>query len=120
MYYHFSLEMDVFSRFEEETGGKLMIATLCLLEVSRHGLLETELLALLGDDSHLAPPPFKEGEDEEIIAKTETVVQADRTPLEVEEKDEVEKLTDQFSKLVDEAYVMKEDEKEDDLDHNKS
>ncbi len=94
-----------------------MIATLCLLEVSRHGLLETELLALLGDENNLVPPAYVEGEDDAIIAKTENVVQADRT-LDVG-KDEVEKLTDQFSKLVDDAYVVNKDDK-DDVDENKS
>ena len=52
--------MDVFSRFEKETGGVLMKATLCLLEVSRHGLLETELLALLGDENNINCPEYKE------------------------------------------------------------
>eukprot|EP00794_Sanderia_malayensis_P017020 gene17020-18734_t len=108
-----SLEMDVFSRFEKEAGGQLMIATLCLLEVSRHGLLETELLALLGDQHNLKPPNFVEGEDEEIIAKTENVLNADKT-VDIK-KDEVENLADQFSKLVDDAYVIK-----DDVDGNKS
>ena len=50
--------MEVFTRFETETGGPLMKATLCLLEVSRHGLLETELLALLGDSNNIECPPF--------------------------------------------------------------
>lgn len=52
--------MDVFHRFEDETGGLLMRATLCLLEVSRHGLLETELLALLGDSNNIQCPEYKE------------------------------------------------------------
>ena len=86
-----------------------MIATLCLLEVSRHGLLETELLALLGDDNNLMPGEFVEGEDEAIVAKTEETT--NRT-LDIE-KDEVEKLTDQFAKLVDEAYVLKDDDDKD-------
>ena len=56
----FSLEIEVFTRFETETGGPLMKATLCLLEVSRHGLLETELLALLGDANNIECPTFNE------------------------------------------------------------
>ena len=52
------LEMAVFSRFEQEAGGELMTATLCLLETSRHGLLETELLALLGNKENTSCPEF--------------------------------------------------------------
>ena len=54
------LEMEVFTRFENESGGKLMKATLCLLEVSRHGLLEFELLALLGTESNIVVPEYIE------------------------------------------------------------
>ena len=43
------------TRFEEESGGHLMVATLCFLECSRHGLLERELLELLGEDEMLKP-----------------------------------------------------------------
>ncbi|XP_071945133.1 TPR repeat-containing protein DDB_G0287407-like [Antedon mediterranea] len=46
----------VLSRFEQENGGMLMIATLCLLETSSHGLLETELLSILGGDLSLLTP----------------------------------------------------------------
>ena len=43
------IETEVFLRFESESGGPLIKATLCLLEVSKHGLLETELLQLLNE-----------------------------------------------------------------------
>ncbi|XP_057298417.1 TPR repeat-containing protein DDB_G0287407-like isoform X1 [Hydractinia symbiolongicarpus] len=102
------LEIDVFSRFETETGGLLMKATLCLLEVSRHGLLETELLALLGDDNNIKCPDYVEGEEEEVIKKTEEVTVQSIAPLDTE-KEDVENLTDKFSKLVDDAYVIKEE-----------
>ncbi|XP_022080358.1 telomerase protein component 1-like isoform X2 [Acanthaster planci] len=46
----------VLTRFEEENGGELLVATLCLLECSCHGLLETELLSILGDEDNLMPP----------------------------------------------------------------
>ena len=92
-----------------------MIATLCLLEVSRHGLLETELLALLGDKNNLKPPEYVEGEEAVIVAKTENMVQSDVTVG--IEKDDVEKLTDQFAKLVDDAYVVKD---KNDKDENKN
>ena len=37
----------VLVRIVSENGGDLVVATLCLIEVSRFGLLETELLELL-------------------------------------------------------------------------
>nr|XP_006815135.1 PREDICTED: telomerase protein component 1-like [Saccoglossus kowalevskii] len=46
----------VLKRFEEENGGYLLVATLCLLEASATGLLETELLDILGDEDNLMPP----------------------------------------------------------------
>lgn len=51
------LEVNILSRFEKENGGELLIATLCLLECSSKGLLETELRELLGDETHLTPKP---------------------------------------------------------------
>ncbi|XP_033637129.1 telomerase protein component 1-like [Asterias rubens] len=45
----------VFTRFEEENGGMLLSATLCLLETSATGLLEIELLKILGDEDNLIP-----------------------------------------------------------------
>ena len=52
----FSLLEQILSRLEEENGGVLVVATLCFLECSRHGLLESELLRLLGDEDNLLPP----------------------------------------------------------------
>ncbi|XP_071485074.1 telomerase protein component 1-like [Diadema antillarum] len=51
----FELLEQVFTRFEEENGGMLLVATLCLLECSATGLLETELLLILGDEDNLMP-----------------------------------------------------------------
>jgi hypothetical protein len=51
----FRLEGQILERFEVENDGKLLIATLCLLEVSNGGLLEVELLAVLGDEDNLMP-----------------------------------------------------------------
>ncbi len=48
--------MQVLRRFEQENGGNLLTAALCLLEASMRGLLETELLAILGDEDNLIPP----------------------------------------------------------------
>ena len=42
-------------RFEQESGGELLVATLSLLEVSARGLLETELLEMLADYDNLMP-----------------------------------------------------------------
>lgn len=50
-----SLLAQVFDRFEEENGGNLLTATLCLLEASQTGLLEVELLSILGDEDNLMP-----------------------------------------------------------------
>merc|ERR1719450_966712 len=89
-----------------------MKATLCLLEVSRHGLLETELLALLGDSNNIECPPFNEEGEEELIIKAEEAKLESGPPIDAT-KDDVEKLTDKFSKLVDEGYVIKEDKPDD-------
>ena len=68
------LEGQVLERFEEENGGRLLIATLCLLEVSARGLLEVELLSVLADEQHLAPPTDDvadaEKDDEESVGKS--------------------------------------------------
>ena len=45
--------MAVLSRFERENGGELLIGALCLLEVSSRGLLEVELVTILGDEDNL-------------------------------------------------------------------
>lgn len=69
----FSLEEQVLTRFEEENGGQVVVATVCLLETSRHGLLETELLEMLAEESTLTPPPYVEGESDQItVTKAET------------------------------------------------
>ena len=69
----FSLEEQVLTRFEEENGGQVVVATVCLLETSRHGLLETELLQMLAEESTLTPPPYVEGESDQItVTKAET------------------------------------------------
>lgn len=49
------LEQQVLDRFEKENGGELLVGALCLLEVSHRGLLEAELLAILGDEDNLMP-----------------------------------------------------------------
>ena len=53
------LEADILGRFEKESDGPRLIATLCLLECSVHGLLESELLELLATDD-LLPDEMKE------------------------------------------------------------
>jgi hypothetical protein len=57
------LEMQILTRFEEENGGQLLVAALCLLETSARGLLETELLVILGDEEHLMPGSKEKGEE---------------------------------------------------------
>ena len=68
------LEGQILARFEEENGGRLLIATLCLLEVSARGLLEIELLSILGDEENSLPPgdvSDLEKDDEESAGKSE-------------------------------------------------
>ncbi|XP_071951905.1 telomerase protein component 1-like isoform X2 [Antedon mediterranea] len=50
-----SLLESVLSRFEDESGGQLVVATLCLLECSKTGLLERELLMILGNPKNITP-----------------------------------------------------------------
>lgn len=57
----FSLLEELLKRFEGECGGTLIVATLCLLEASAAGLLESELRHILADEDKLMPPaPFDE------------------------------------------------------------
>ena len=56
-----SLLEELLRRFETEKGGQLIVATLCLLEASAAGLLESELRQILADEEKLMPPsPFDE------------------------------------------------------------
>ena len=54
--------MEVLSRFERENGGELLVGALCLLEVSSRGLLEVELVTILGDEDNL----FSEAKAKEV------------------------------------------------------
>lgn len=114
-----SLEIDVFSRFEQEAGGTLMTATVCLLEVSRHGLLETELLALLGNSRNLQPPDFTGVEESELITEVEGKTLANEES-DKEISDGVPELTEQFKKLVTETYVDKEEKEGDENGHEEN
>jgi hypothetical protein len=51
------LLQQVLARFEREHGEALVTAVLCFLECSRHGLLETELLALAADEQRYTYTP---------------------------------------------------------------
>jgi len=72
----YRLEGQILARFEEENGGRLLIATLCLLEVSARGLLEVELLSVLADEENIMPTggvgDVGDGEkdDEESVGKS--------------------------------------------------
>ena len=115
LHFHlFSLEMDVFSRFEEEAGGMLMTATLCLLEVSRHGLLETELLALLGNPENLKPSEFIEAEESCVVVEPEVneASKEDEKP----DTENIKELTEKMKTLVTETYVMNEKNEKDKTD----
>lgn len=64
-----SLLQQVLERLENESGGELVVATLCLLECSRHGLLESELLLLLGNEKDLLPPADGWMESDQAIVR---------------------------------------------------
>lgn len=55
----------VIHRIVSENGGDLVVATLCLIETSRFGLLETELLELLAFSTVIP----KTGKDNSTSAK---------------------------------------------------
>ncbi|XP_074616453.1 TPR repeat-containing protein DDB_G0287407-like [Acropora palmata] len=105
-----SLEEQVLTRFEEENGGQIVVGTVCLLETSRHGLLETELLQMLADESTLTPPPYIEGESDQI-----TITQADQTDAAPEGLS----VADKLAKQVDETYIQKEDDEKEGGDGEK-
>ncbi|XP_045158536.2 TPR repeat-containing protein DDB_G0287407-like isoform X2 [Mercenaria mercenaria] len=61
---------ELLRRFEGESGGTLIVATLCLLEASAAGLLESELRHILADEDKLMPPaPFDEKDEKETSEK---------------------------------------------------
>ncbi|WAR23724.1 Y7407-like protein [Mya arenaria] len=61
---------ELLKRFEGESGGTLIVATLCLLEASAAGLHEAELRELLADEDKLMPPaPFDEKDEKETSEK---------------------------------------------------
>ncbi|XP_066928434.1 TPR repeat-containing protein DDB_G0287407-like isoform X2 [Clytia hemisphaerica] len=98
-----SLEETVFARFEKETGGELMKACVCMLEVSRHGLLETELLALLGEKKNVEIPEYQEIDEEALLGKTQT---------KTETTENIEETKQNLTKLVQETYVKDESKNE--------
>ena len=59
------LEIQIIERFERESNPTLLVATLCLMEASARGLLETELLHILADEDHLAMPDTDKDADTE-------------------------------------------------------
>ncbi len=61
----FRIEQQVLDRFELENGGDLLVGAVCLLEVSVRGLLEVELLTILGDEDNLMPRNEKQEEGKE-------------------------------------------------------
>ena len=82
------------------------MATVCLLETSRHGLLETELLELLADENNLTPPEYKPGDDEPCSTKSENSTQENGM------SDATEALADKLQEQVNIAYVQTEESKD--------
>ncbi len=50
----FRLEMQVMERFERENGGELMVATLCLLEVSSWMAKNIRIILFLASGQHIS------------------------------------------------------------------
>ncbi|XP_071785835.1 telomerase protein component 1-like [Asterias amurensis] len=71
----------VLTRFEEENGGQLLVASLCLLECSCRGLLETELLNILGDEDNLMPGKNSSGKMEKGQEENREKTSEDISPL---------------------------------------
>ncbi|XP_036368972.1 nephrocystin-3 [Octopus sinensis] len=68
-----NLLAEVLTRLENTPQGNLITATLCLLEASSVGLLESELRQILGNEATLMPPsPFDEKEEKESSEKEST------------------------------------------------
>ncbi|KAH3849179.1 TPR repeat-containing protein DDB_G0287407-like [Dreissena polymorpha] len=63
---------EVLKRFESDSGGLLLVATLCLLEASAAGLDESELRRLLADEDQLMPPGAFDEKDEKETSEKET------------------------------------------------
>ena len=61
-----------------------MKACVCMLEVSRHGLLETELLALLGDKKNVMLPEYQEL-DEDALLSVSVIFTFSCTPVKLKE-----------------------------------
>lgn len=99
MYLFFSLEEIVFERFEGEAGGELMKACVCMLEVSRHGLLETELLALLAEEKNVKVPEYTGEDGTELLKKSEANKEAAAN---------IEETKHNIAKMVQETYVKDE------------
>lgn len=77
-----------------------MVATLCFLECSRHGLLERELLELLGEDETLKAPTEKE-----FIEKGPDAAQEISKQKKVEESDNLANdLSKKLHVTVEETY----------------
>lgn len=94
-----SLEEIVFERFEGEAGGELMKACVCMLEVSRHGLLETELLALLAEEKNVKVPEYTGEDGTELLKKSEANKEAAAN---------IEETKHNIAKMVQETYVKDE------------
>ncbi|GAB1609949.1 repeat-containing DDB_G0287407-like [Argonauta hians] len=65
-----NLLAEVLTKLEGGPQSQLITATLCLLEASSVGLLESELRQILGNEANLMPPsPFDEKEEKESSEK---------------------------------------------------
>ena len=80
-----------------------MKACVCLLEVSRHGLLETELLALLAEEKNIKVPEYAPDDEKlnELMNKSNTV-ESNAAQL------NITATIDNIAKRVQDTYVNEE------------
>ena len=87
-----------------------MKACVCMLEVSRHGLLETELLALLAEERNIKMPAYDPNAENVALEKTKNTTD---DGIDKDVKENIKETQQNISKLVQETYVKEDKEGKD-------
>lgn len=87
-----------------------MKACVCMLEVSRHGLLETELLALLAEERNIKMPAYDPNAENLALEKTKNTTD---DGIDKDVKENIKETQQNISKLVQETYVKEDKEGKD-------
>ena len=87
-----------------------MKACVCMLEVSRHGLLETELLALLAEERNIKMPVYDPNAENLALEKTKNTTD---DGIDKDVKENIKETQQNISKLVQETYVKEDKEGKD-------